>query len=30
MTSVTSDEPLTRQAVAGALDEAGDYQLAHG
>lgn len=26
--TVTSDEPLTRQAVAGALDEAGDYQLA--
>jgi copper chaperone len=25
---VTSDEPLARQAVADALDEAGDYQLA--
>jgi len=26
--TVTSDEPLARQAVADALDEAGDYQLA--
>lgn len=26
--TVTSDEPLTRQAVTGALDEAGDYRLA--
>ena len=26
--TVTSDEPLVRQAVADALDEAGDYQLA--
>ena len=25
---VTSDRPLARQAVADALDEAGDYQLA--
>jgi len=28
--TVTSDEPLARQAVAEALDEAGDYQLAGG
>ncbi len=26
--TVTSDGPLARQAVADALDEAGDYQLA--
>lgn len=26
--TVTSDAPLTAEAVAGALDEAGDYQLA--
>jgi copper chaperone len=26
--TVTSDEPLDENAVAGALDEAGDYQLA--
>jgi copper chaperone CopZ len=26
--TVTSDTPLTRDAVAGALDEAGDYHLA--
>jgi copper chaperone CopZ len=26
--TVTSDRPLARQAVADALDEAGDYQLA--
>jgi len=26
--TVTSDAPLARQAVADALDEAGDYQLA--
>jgi copper chaperone CopZ len=26
--TVASDEPLARQAVADALDEAGDYQLA--
>jgi copper chaperone CopZ len=25
--SVTSDAPLSEQAVAAALDEAGDYQL---
>ncbi len=28
--TVTSDRPLPRQAVADALDEAGDYQLAGG
>ncbi|HUY51893.1 MAG TPA: heavy-metal-associated domain-containing protein [Streptosporangiaceae bacterium] len=26
--TVTSDTPLTRESVAGALDEAGDYHLA--
>jgi copper chaperone len=26
--TVTSDAPLAREAVAGALDEAGDYHLA--
>ena len=26
--TVTSEAPLAREAVAGALDEAGDYQLA--
>jgi len=25
--SVTSDAPLTRQAIAAALDEAGDYRM---
>ena len=28
--TVTSEAPLTEQAVAGALDEAGDYRLAGG
>jgi copper chaperone len=28
LVSVTSDAPLPEQAVAGALDEAGDYHLA--